>query len=368
MIHGQPKTLRASEAILRPTSSGSHPVRSANPVIASDFHQPERRDFSGMVRFGAHIPLFGIGVPLAKTLELAGVWPRVMLEAFRRSAQDSCFADYQPTGHDVFACVGFKSGTTWLLQIAVQIAHLGQAEFDNIHSVVAWPDAAAPFRRRVIPLTNDSPARRAPTGLRIIKTHLEEQGVPYSSEARYLVMVRDPKDVVVSEYHFIRSLLLGPLMPSVRRWVQLSLAGDVPSGSWARHLASYWRVRNKPNVLFLTYEDLSADPVGVIRQIARFMNVGLDTAQLEAVVRAATFEQMRRLTDRFDPGRIVPWGRAHSMLRRGRPGGAGELLSPELRQLIDQHSRSELQRLECDFPYDLAYVKRQSVLPICGGH
>jgi hypothetical protein len=337
-------------------------------VIASDFCQPKRRDFPGIVRLGAQLPLLGIGVPVAKALEVAGVWPRAMFKAFRRGDQDSCFADYKPTAHDVFACVGFKSGTTWLLQIAVQIAYLGQAEFDNIHSVVAWPDAAGPFRRRVIPLADDSPVRRAPTRLRIIKTHLPQQGVPYSSAARYLVMVRDPKDVIVSGYHFIRSLLLGPLMPSVRHWVESSLSGDLPSGSWARHLASYWRVRNEPNLLFLTYEDLSADPREVIRQIARFMNVVLDAGQLEAVMRSAAFEEMRRRCDRFDPGRIVPWGKAHSMLRKGRCGGAGELLSPALRQLIDDHCRTELQRLECDFPYDLAYVKGQSVLPICGGH
>ena len=337
-------------------------------MIASDFHQPRRRHFPGLVRFGAHIPLVGIGVPLAKALEFAGVWPRVMFRAVRRSAQDSGFADYKPTGHDVFACGGFKSGTTWLLQIAVQIAYLGQAEFDNIHSVVAWPDAAAPFRRLIVPLADDSPVRRAPTQLRIIKTHLEQQFVPYSSEARYLVMVRDPKDVIVSGYHFIRSLLLGPLMPTVRHWVELSLSGESPSGSWARHVASYWRVRNEPNVLFLTYEDLSADPAGVIRQIARFMNVDLDATQLEAVMRATTFEEMCRWSDRFDPGRVVPWGKAHSMMRKGRPGEAAELLSPELRQLVDDHSRTELRRLKCDFPYDLAYVRGQSILPICGGH
>jgi Sulfotransferase domain len=344
------------------------PWRSANPVIASDFQQPRRRTFPGIVRFGAHIPLVGLGVPLAKALELAGVWPRLMFQALRRDTQNSCFADYTPTDHDVFACVGFKSGTTWLLQIAVQIAYLGQAEFDNIHSVVAWPDAAAPFRRLTIPLSNDSPVRRAPTGLRIIKTHLEQPLVPYSPHARYLVMVRDPKDVIVSGYHFIRSLLLGPLMPSVRHWVELNLSGSSPSGSWARHVASYWRVRNEPNVLFLTYEDLSADPAGVIRQIARFMNVDLDAAQLEAVTRAASFAEMRRVRDRFDPGRVVPWGKDCSMLRNGKAGEAGALLSPELLQLIDDHSRAELRRLRCDFPYDLAYLKRQSIFPICGGH
>jgi Sulfotransferase domain len=337
-------------------------------MIASDFRQPERRGFPGIVRFGAAIPLVAVAVPLAKSLERAGVWPRLVFRALRREDAEPAFDGYQPTKHDVFACVGFKSGTTWLLQIAVQIAYGGQAEFDNIHSVVAWPDAAAPLRSRVIPLADESPVRRASTRLRIIKTHLQQPSVPHSPDARYLVMVRDPKDVIVSEYHFMRSLLLGPLMPSVRHWVDLSLAGDAPSSYWARHLASYWRVRNEPNVLFLTYEDLAADPGAVIGQIARFMNVALDAAQLEVVKRAATFEEMRKLRDRFDPGRVVPWGRAHSMLRKGRPGDAATLLSAELRQRIDEHSRAELRRLECDFPYDLAYVRGQSIAPICGGH
>jgi hypothetical protein len=337
-------------------------------MIASDFRQPLRRDFSGLVRLGARVPLVGVGTPLAKSLEFAGLWPRMVARAFRREPADSCFAGYQPTNHDVFACAGFKSGTTWLLQIAVQIAYLGEADFDNIHSVVPWPDAPAPLRRLVIPLADPSPLERAPSGLRVIKTHLPQPSVPYSGDARYLVMVRDPKDVIVSEYHFIRSLLLGPLMPSIRHWVDLSLAGKVPSGSWARHLAGYWRVRNEPNVLFLTYEDLFADPQGVIAQIARFMNVALNAAQLAAVVRSAQFEEMRKLNGRFDPGRLVPWGDARSLLRRGTPGGSGELLSAGLRRRIDEHWRGELRRLQCDFPYDLAYVRGESVLPICGGH
>jgi len=42
--------------------------------------------------------------------------------------------------------------------------------------------------------------------------------------------------------------------------------------------------------------------------------------------------------------------------------------SPELGQLIDEHSRCELRRLNCDFPYALAYVNGKSISPICGGH
>jgi Sulfotransferase domain len=327
-------------------------------MIASDFRQPQRRDFPAVARVGAYIPLLALGVPLAKALELAGIWPRVAFRAGRKARSHS-FGAYRPTCHDVFACVGFKSGTTWLLQIAVQIACLGEAEFDNIHSVVPWPDGAPNFRKLIIPLTDDSPRRRSPTGLRIIKTHEQQQSVPYSSESRYIAMVRDPKDVIVSGYHFIRSLVLGPLMPSVRNWVDLNLSGGLPQGSWAEHLASYWRVRDKPNVLFLTYEQLSADPTAVIRQIAAFMKVDLSPQQLDAIVRASSFSEMCRLRKRFEPGRIVPWGKTDSMLRKGKAGSSGELLSAQLRNRIDDHNRAELRRLGCDFPYDSAFCAAQ---------
>ena len=328
-------------------------------MIASDFRQPQRSDFPAPVRIAAKLLLLTFAVPVAKALEVAGAWPRVLRAMRRRGAHSSGFGDYRPTRHDVFACVGFKSGTTWLLQIAVQIAFFGEAEFDNIHSVVPWPDAALQLKKRMIPLADESPIRCSPTGLRVIKTHCQEQCVPYSSESRYLVMVRDPKDVIVSGYHFVRSLVLGPLMPSVRNWVELSLSGDLPQGSWAEHVASYWRVRNKPNVLFLTYEQLSADPTGVIARIARFMNVELSAQQLDAVVRASSFTEMQRLRDRFDPGRIVPWGASHSMLRQGKSGRSAQLLSPQLRKRIDEHFRAELTSLGCDFPYDSAFAATQ---------
>jgi hypothetical protein len=40
------------------------------------------------------------------------------------------------------------------------------------------------------------------------------------------------------------------------------------------------------------------------------------------------------------------------MMRKGRQGGSGELLTPEQQQAIDAHCIAELKRLGSDLPYE----------------
>ena len=87
---------------------------------ASEFVAPPRRSFPAWVRVASLIPLYGIASPIVKTLELFGVWPKIM--ARRPMAPAAAFGDYRPSAHDVIVCSYFKAGTTWTLQIATQIA------------------------------------------------------------------------------------------------------------------------------------------------------------------------------------------------------------------------------------------------------
>ena len=265
-------------------------------------------------------------------------------------------AGYVPVPSDVFICSYFKSGTNWTMQIAVQIAFRGRAEFEHIHDLVPWPDM--PPRMNYTPaLEDDGPRRAAPTGLRAIKTHLALGPVPFSPIARYVCVVRDPKDVFVSGYHFMRAVALGPMLPSVTHWLDAYLSPDTPLGSWAEHLASYWRVRHEPNVLFLTYESMRADLAGTVDRIAAFMGVALTPDERAAVIERASFDYMKRVGHKFDPPRSAPWADARgAMLRRGQKGASGELLSAEDQRRIDDYWRAELQRLGCDFPYDREFA------------
>jgi hypothetical protein len=308
-------------------------------------------------------PVLCLAWPVVGLLRLAGRWPGAMTRAMNRAM--SRFGDYQPGPHDVLVCSYFKSGTNWTMHIAVQIAHLGQASFDHIHDLVAWPEIERRRMGLAVALADEGPWRNAPTGLRVIKTHLPMDRVPYSAAARYICVVRDPKDVFVSSYHFARDMVFGPLMPSPARWLQTFLSPDCISGSWAAHLASGWRLRRRDNVLFLTYEEMKRDLPAAVHRIAALMNVTLSPAQFDDVVRQSGFAHMKQIGMKFDLGRFRRPAKlaGGAMIRRGESGAAGELLSADEQRRIDRYWRAELARLDCDFPYEQVFGRAVALTP-----
>ena len=311
---------------------------------------------------------YGVGVPLAKGLELFGQWPgmlsglRARAEARMAAGKDAGrgmifgFGDYRPSAHDVIACSYFKSGTNWLMQMTTQIAGRGRAEFEHIHDVVPWPDGPGSGTFYSIGLDDETPWRASPTGLRVIKYHGLAKDVPYTEEARYVVVVRDPKSVCVSSYHFAKATIFGPMMPRPVNWAEFFLRPGFALGDWADHVAGWWALRDRPNVLFLTYEEMVKDHPAAVRRLAAFMGVDLTPDELDAAILRSSFAYMKPISGKFDFMKITPWARPEgSMIRRGQHGASGELLSPQMQSRIDAHFRAELKRLDCDFPYDEAF-------------
>lgn len=307
---------------------------------------------STIKRYGALFLAHTLVKPMLKLLEMTGNYTwfnRLFIQKAKEYKASLNFGAYQATEHDIFVCCYAKSGTNWMMQITYQIAHLGNGKYESIHDVIAWPDGM----RGIVPLDDPTPLANSPTGLRVIKTHLNWDKVPYSPDARYIAVVRDPKDVFVSSYHFAKSVALGVLMPSPKTWLESFLSEAFFFDSWAEHTAGYWANRDKDNVLVLTFAEMKADLSESVKKVTDFMGVELSQEALEQVVEKSSFAYMKNIDHKFYPGAVSPFADGNGrMMRKGQNGSSNELLSTEDRIRIDDYMRAKLHELGSDFPYD----------------
>lgn len=314
--------------------------------MAIDFNQ--RLKPATRLRFGALRALHAAGVlkllaPLifSQLPKLGERWARVT------------FKGVEPSERDVFVAVYPKAGNNWTMQIAIQIAHRGAAEFEHIHELVCWPHSPVP--ELIAPM--DSPAHeRSPTKLRVIKTQLPLPGTPYNDRGRYLVVVRDPRDTLVSMHHFLNGVIGGIIDQqfSIEDLHQFILDERMPV-CWAEHAAGWWALREQPNVMLATFREMKRDLGGVVSRAAEVMGVALTEAEHAEVVRRSSFAYMKAHEDQFAPPIPTYRGEQAKMIRSGEVGGGKVELTQAQRDALDVHYKAKLKALGSDLPYDALF-------------
>jgi hypothetical protein len=227
-------------------------------------------------------------------------------------------AAYRPRAGDVFVATQMKCGTTWMQQIAYEVLSRGRGDLSDaghrhLYALSPWIEA-----RYAVPL--DAAPRIGEAKARLVKTHLPTSLCPWGEEARYLYVTRHPVACFASCVDFV-SMLLGPLTPALPDLLDWFCSDRMWWRSWPEHVDGWWRwAQERPNVLFLHYEELLADLPAAVDRVASFLDTPLAAAERAAVVERSGFAYMKRHEERFEMAPPTPFsvGGEASFLRSGR--------------------------------------------------
>ncbi|HWZ81650.1 MAG TPA: sulfotransferase domain-containing protein [Terriglobales bacterium] len=191
--------------------------------------------------------------------------------------------NHQVFPDDVFLVSYPKSGNTWTRFLIANLVYPDRnPDFSNINDLI--PDPEALQKRRLDRLPRP----------RIIKSH--QYFDPRYPKVIYIA--RDPRDVVLSEYHFdIKRRAIGEDYP-VQQFVSRFVRGEVnhPYGTWGENTATWFYTRhNSPRFLLVTYEALQSDAVPEMGRIADFLGIAADKQRIAFAVEQSSADRMREL-------------------------------------------------------------------------
>jgi hypothetical protein len=184
---------------------------------------------------------------------------------------------------DIFLVSYPKSGNTWTRFLIANLVYPEKnPDFSNINELL--PDVQGMSKRDL---------QRAARP-RILKSH--EYFDPRYPKVVYVV--RDPRDVALSEYYFdIKRRVIAedyPLAEFVSRFVR----GQVNHayGTWGENVATWFYTRRgDARFLLVKYEDLQARAMEEMGKIASYLGVAADRERLAFAIERSSAERMREL-------------------------------------------------------------------------
>lgn len=183
---------------------------------------------------------------------------------------------------DTFLVSYPKSGNTWVRFLLANLLYPNEeVGFANINRLLPAPGVSSKRFLKKLPRP------------RILKSH-ETFDVRFR---KVVYLVRDPRDVVVSEYYFNLKKRYIDSTVSLEQFVTKFVAGESAGyGSWWEHAAGWIAARQgNPAFLLIRYEDLLTDSVGETGKIAKFLGIQADARRLEAAVERSSADRMRKL-------------------------------------------------------------------------
>ena len=190
----------------------------------------------------------------------------------------------------------------------------------------------------------------AQTHRRHLKTHLPVEALVFSPRAKYIIVIRDGRDVAWSLYnHFVKAtdgfyemlndtpgLVGAPLdRPTGNareyflNWVETKGLELFPYTFW-HYLKSWWAIRDLPNVLIVHYNEMKEDLSGQMHRVAEFLGINVPDDQWPTLLEHCGFAYMKANANQMAPLGGAPWeGGGDTFINKGTNGRWHEDLTTE---------------------------------------
>ena len=189
---------------------------------------------------------------------------------------------------------------------------------------------------------------------RLIKTHLpatffKRQLEGKSTCPKFVVVMRNPKDLLTSYYHFHKSWPAEFAFPKDwNYYFGMFKEKRLDCGDCLEHMSGWWNHKNHSNVLAVTYEDMKKDAKGNIQKVGEFLgSLKYSSDDFDMIVDETSFNKMRTrpITKTFQGEFMDTAG----FFRKGTVGSWKEFFQPEQEEYVDKRVHSELNSVGLSF-------------------
>jgi hypothetical protein len=249
---------------------------------------------------------------------------------------------------DMFFAAYPKSGTTW-------------ARFVLFEMLSGMPSGFKATNQQMPGVgLHHNALRLLPNGGRLVASH-EYFRKDYH---RTIYMVRDARDVLLSEFAFLSALEY--YTDDLDSFVKTFLFTVVSAyGPWHKNVTSWLDspIASNGNMMLVRYEDLRKDPVPLFAQMADFLGANVSEEKIRQAVENNSIQNMRKKEDK-EPVRASIKGR---FVRDGKVRGWVSKLTPEQVALIDKIAGPTLQRLGYPLGSEILAEQAQESSEIAAG-